>query len=444
MATEFALVPEKFSFFTSAGALASGYQLFVYGAGGSTKSTTHTESDGLTANTNPIVLNARGETASGVYVATGSYKLVLATDTDTDPPASAIWTRDNISAINDTATTQSEWVSSALTATYVNATQFTLLGDKTSIFHVGRRIKITDTAGTGYGTISATAFTSLTTVTTTLDAARAIDSGISAVSYSLLSATNKAVPHSWDKGPDVASAAALPVDVSGNYFDVTGTVTVTSLKTRGENSRVQLHFDGALILTHHATNLILPGGVNITTVAGDEAEFVEYGAGTWRCVSYQRTAKAPATNPIYQIVSSQTGAVATGTTVMVSDDTIPQNTEGDEYLTLAITPNNTAHNLIIDVVIVLAHSGSAPRLQVALFQDSTADALAAVEHQQSTGATSSVVSFRHYMAAGTVSATTFKVRAGASASGTITVNGYGGARKLGGVQASSITITEVQ
>jgi hypothetical protein len=56
----------------------------------------------------------------------------------------------------------------------------------------------------------------------------------------------------------------------------------------GIGTVIKLHFDGALTLTHHATDLILPGGVNITTAAGDEAEFVEYASGDWRCTSYFR------------------------------------------------------------------------------------------------------------------------------------------------------------
>lgn len=92
----------------------------------------------------------------------------------------------------------------------------------------------------------------------------------------------------WAKGADVASATALPLLTDGNYFDVTGTTTITSFNSVGVGSVVKLHFDGALILTHHATDLILPSAANITTVAGDEAEFVEYASGDWRCVNYQR------------------------------------------------------------------------------------------------------------------------------------------------------------
>lgn len=90
----------------------------------------------------------------------------------------------------------------------------------------------------------------------------------------------------WAKGADIASANALTLGTDGNYFDVTGTTAITSIGTVGVGTIIKLHFDGALTLTHNATDLILPGGANITTAAGDEAEFVEYATGDWRCVSY--------------------------------------------------------------------------------------------------------------------------------------------------------------
>lgn len=94
---------------------------------------------------------------------------------------------------------------------------------------------------------------------------------------------------SWRKGADIASASALTLGVDGNYFDVTGTTAITSIGTTGTiGTVIKLHFDGALTLTHHATDLILPGGENISTAAGDEAEFIEYAAGDWRCTSYTK------------------------------------------------------------------------------------------------------------------------------------------------------------
>lgn len=90
----------------------------------------------------------------------------------------------------------------------------------------------------------------------------------------------------WSKGADVASAAALSLGADGNYFDVTGAATITSIGTLGAGALVLLHFDSTPTLTHHATNLVMPGGESVTAKAGDEASFVEYEAGKWRCVSY--------------------------------------------------------------------------------------------------------------------------------------------------------------
>lgn len=98
----------------------------------------------------------------------------------------------------------------------------------------------------------------------------------------------------WAKGADVASANALPILTDGNYFDVTGTTSITSIDTTGQvGTVIKLHFDAILIITHHATDLILPGGANITTAAGDEAEFVEYASGDWRCTSFQTATTTP-------------------------------------------------------------------------------------------------------------------------------------------------------
>ena len=89
--------------FTLNGAPAVGCQLFTYIAGTTTKQATYTDSTGVTQNTNPIILNSRGETANtsgtsvGVWVLPGvAYKYVLALPTDTDPPTSPIDSIDNV------------------------------------------------------------------------------------------------------------------------------------------------------------------------------------------------------------------------------------------------------------------------------------------------------------------------------------------------------------
>lgn len=138
---------------------------------------------------------------------------------------------------------------------------------------------------------------------------------------------------------------------------------------------------------------------------------------------------------------TQSGSVATGNTALPYDDTIPQITEGDQFMTLAITPTSATNVLKIDVVWAGAIS-DATNITVALFQDSTANALAwTCEHPEGSGNLTNL-KFSYSMVAGTTSSTTFRVRAG-GASGITTFNGASGVRKFGGAIASSISIMEI-
>lgn len=149
------------------------------------------------------------------------------------------------------------------------------------------------------------------------------------------------------------------------------------------------------------------------------------------------------TNKVLQVVNVMEGGVITGTTVMPLDNSIPAKTEGDELFTLAITPFATVNKLLIEVVIAGMTSSGGADTVVALFQDDTTGALAAASVTVTTASQMNPVSFTHYMTAGTVVETTFKVRVGPGLSGTATVNGSASGRLLGGVMASSITITEI-
>lgn len=139
--------------------------------------------------------------------------------------------------------------------------------------------------------------------------------------------------------------------------------------------------------------------------------------------------------------SMTSGAVSTGTTLMIRDDTIPQNTEGNEYMTLAHTPKSTTNILLIQVTLFLS-SSVANNIVAALFQDSTANALATAESNISAGTAITSISLSYKMTAGTTSSTTFKVRAGGTVAGTTTFNGSGSSRLYGTSPKSSILITE--
>ena len=149
------------------------------------------------------------------------------------------------------------------------------------------------------------------------------------------------------------------------------------------------------------------------------------------------------TGDVVQAVTSSSATLASGTTLIPSDNTIPQNTEGDQYLSVTITPTDASNQLEIEVLLYISHSVSTVAMMTAVFQDNNANAVAAcLTTLLSAGAITPVI-VRHVMAAGTTSATTFKVRAGSQAAGTTTVNGAAGVSYLGGTMQSRITVREL-
>lgn len=98
-----------------------------------------------------------------------------------------------------------------------------------------------------------------------------------------------------NEAPQVTIASAATTDIgaaTANSISVTGTTTITGLGTIPSGALRRVVFAGALTLTHSGTALILPGGANITTAAGDVAWFESMGSGNWRCVGYHKASGA--------------------------------------------------------------------------------------------------------------------------------------------------------
>lgn len=74
-----------------------------------------------------------------------------------------------------------DWRNYGYTPTYISTTQFSVTGDKTATYTVNRPVRCIVTAGTVYGRITASSFSSVTTVTVSLESGN-LDSGLSAVS----------------------------------------------------------------------------------------------------------------------------------------------------------------------------------------------------------------------------------------------------------------------
>jgi len=214
------LSPYQFFGTDASGDPLSGYQVFTYAAGSTTKQTAYQDSGGVTPHANPIELDTLGFPPAPIWLTEGeTYKLVVAEPDDTDPPTGSVRIFDNISGVNDTASSIDQWIAGP-TPTYVSATQFTLAGDQTGIFHVGRRLKTTNSGGTIYSTITVSAYTSLTTITVTNDSGT-LDAGLSAVFYGLLSNTNRSIP------------AAIPSLAANNAFTGVNTFSARTNFSKG-------------------------------------------------------------------------------------------------------------------------------------------------------------------------------------------------------------------
>lgn len=122
----------------------------------------------------------------------------------------------------------------------------------------------------------------------------------------------------YRQGADVASAATVNLrTTTGDYVNITGTTTITAITLdKGQERTVQ--FSGILTLTNGAS-LILPGGVNITTAAGDTAKFRGEAAGVVRCVAYE-PATVTGTGATVKAASPALTGTPTAPTAAVSDN----------------------------------------------------------------------------------------------------------------------------
>lgn len=146
-----------------------------------------------------------------------------------------------------------------------------------------------------------------------------------------------------------------------------------------------------------------------------------------------------------QVARTGSSSVATGTTQIPNDNTIPQNTEGDQYMSQAITPTSAANLLRVESQGFWANSAAATSVIIAaLFQDSTANALATTYERSSLQNGAAGVQLDWLMRAGTTSSTTFKVRAGTNSAVTTTFNGENGTGQFNATYNSYIQAEEIQ
>jgi len=243
------------------------------------------------------------------------------------------------------------------------------------------------------------------------------------------------------KGADVASATSITIpDNDGNYRDITGAVTIATINGVKETFQT-FQMDSTARFTNSAS-IIIPGGVDHVSQAGDVIELYMLTAST--CI-FTDVTKANGLGTIAGIViqklKASTNAVATTATTLPYDDTIPQITEGGEFLTQAITPKRTDSIIEITVNCLISHS-IVTEVTLALFRDAVANGLAATAQLQSSVSEPMNMTLVFEEVSGSLTARTYRFRAGGNGAGTLTINGQSAGRKFGGVSVTSMTVEE--
>lgn len=154
-------------------------------------------------------------------------------------------------------------------------------------------------------------------------------------------------------------------------------------------------------------------------------------------------AATPQPGQVVQSVSTFTSTGSTTTTVIPQDGTIPQITEGAEFMSLSITPTSASNKLRIRVMANHSISTGFQSWSSALFRDSTANALAACGGRSDGTGLDIPTNMIYEVTAGSTAATTFRYRAGPAGAHTLRFN-QGGTDPFGGVTFSGMVIEEIQ
>jgi hypothetical protein len=231
------LAPQpKAQFFDASGTPLVGGKVFTYAAGTTTPLQTYTDASAVTANTNPVILDSRGECNLWFATAT-SYKVVLKNATD-----ELQWTVDNIATYGTIASQNSDNV--AITGGTITGVTFT--GDITG--------NVSGNAGTVTDGVYLTATQTLTNKTVT---------GLASVST-----VNDSLGTGYTIGyrsvPQSLNTTAAASDI-GKHLFVSATTTIPSGVFVAGNEFLVVNSSGSSVtLTQGAGTTLRLGGTATT------------------------------------------------------------------------------------------------------------------------------------------------------------------------------------
>ena len=183
----------------------------------------------------------------------------------------------------------SQWVifgdgNGAYTAAYASSTSFTINGvNVTSIYHAGRRIKLTaGTPGTIFGTISSSTFSTNTIVNVTWDSGSLSNEAISNVYISALSKTNTSIPGGVVGTTQLADSSVTSAKIANGTIvaDDLASNAITTVKILNANVTTAKVADNAITIAKIADAAIITSSEQAGHTVNDTTFYTTKSADT--------------------------------------------------------------------------------------------------------------------------------------------------------------------
>jgi hypothetical protein len=237
-------------------------------------------------------------------------------------------------------------------------------------------------------------------------------------------------------GPALTQNSSAVVEMNAREcFFASATTSAISV-----GSGAQITVDNSTIRAAVAAGIAGAGSVKAAGIVFED------GATSINAASVTTLATFPLVGKIIQQARQSVTGLATTTSVIPTDDTLPQSSEGDEFTTLSITPIYASSALLIEFNAMLGITTGGAAVTLALFRDSSTDASCARFFSVANAGDSCLGSISCSVSSATAGVpTTFKIRYGTTnAANAANINGTNSTHYFSTAMQATFTITEIQ